>query len=75
MEKSRPEIDESVGCEKSSGDRGLPRQPIVLIHGVEGQQRQHSSSCHRANLFLDCQFSLFLEIDRSIYLPINLVSI
>lgn len=42
MEKSRPQIDESVGCKKPCRDRWFPWQPIVLGHRLKCQQRQQS---------------------------------
>lgn len=49
IEEGRPEIDESVGGEKSGCDGRFPRQPMILAKRVKSKQWQHSpgypSSC------------------------------
>lgn len=42
IEEGGSEVDDSVGGEKSGGDRRFPWQPVILVDGVKSQQRQHS---------------------------------
>lgn len=36
-EKGRPQIDDSIGCEKGGGDRRLPLEPVILARRVNRQ--------------------------------------
>lgn len=43
IEEGRPDIDESVGSNKSGCNRWFPGQPVILVKRMKSQQGQHSS--------------------------------
>lgn len=68
IEEGGSEIDESVGGEKSGGDRRFPWQPVILVESVKSQQRQHSprhSPSSSSSLHLFTNSILFLTVKKS----------
>lgn len=68
IEEGGSEIDESVGSEKSGGDRRFPWQPVILVESVKSQQRQHSprhSPSSSSSLHLFTNSILFLNGKKS----------
>lgn len=68
IEEGGSEIDESVGGEKSGGDRRFPWQPVILVESVKSQQRQHSPrhspSSSSSSLHLFTNSILFLTVKK-----------